>query len=187
MRYTHEFKIKCIELYRKGRYPETPEGLSDRKFHQTVREWVRIEENCGIEALKHKNQNKEWTAEQRYELVAQVMAGQSCQEVALSNGINPGQLYQWVRKYKELGYNGLESLKKGRPIKEPEMKKNVEPRPLSESEREELIRLRAEVEYMKAENEVIKKRIALRQEKAAAQLKEKKQRSSKNSEKKDIN
>ena len=52
MRYTHEFKIKCIELYRKGRYPETPEGLSDRKFHQTVREWVRIEENCGIEALK---------------------------------------------------------------------------------------------------------------------------------------
>ena len=115
------------------------------------------------------------------------MAGQSCQEVALSNGINPGQLYQWVRKYKELGYNGLESLKKGRPIKEPEMKKNVEPRPLSESEREELIRLRAEVEYMKAENEVIKKRIALRQEKAAAQLKAKKQRSSKNSEKKDIN
>ena len=98
MRYTHEFKIKCIELYRKGRYPETPEGLSDRKFHQTVREWVRIEENCGIEALKHKNQNKEWTAEQRYELVAQIMAGQSCQEVALSNGINPGQLYQWVRK-----------------------------------------------------------------------------------------
>ena len=61
MRYTHEFKIKCIELYRKGRYPETPEGLSDRKFHQTVREWVRIEENCGIEALKHKNQNKETT------------------------------------------------------------------------------------------------------------------------------
>ena len=56
-----------------------------------------------------------------------------------------------------------------------------------ESEREELIRLRAEIEYMKAENEIIKKRIALRREKAAAQLKAKKQRLSKNSEKKDIN
>ena len=67
------------------------------------------------------------------------------------------------------------------------MKKNIEPRPLSESEREELIRLRAEIEYMKAENEIIKKRIALRREKAAAQLKAKKQRLSKNSEKKDIN
>ena len=38
-----------------------------------------------------------------------------------------------------------------------------------------------------AENEVIKKRIALRQEKWVAQLKAKKQQSSKNSEKKDIN
>ena len=187
MRYTYEFKLTCVDLYRQGRYPETPKGISCREFHHQIRQWARIEENCGADALKHKSQNKEWTAEQRYELVAQVIAGQSCQKVAVSNGINPGQLYQWVRKYKELGYNGLETLKKGRPVKEPEMKKNVEPRPLSESEREELIRLRAEVEYMKAENEVIKKRIALRQEKAAAQLKAKKQRSSKNSEKKDIN
>ena len=187
MRYTYEFKLKCVDLYRQGMYPETPEGLTDRRFHNKVREWVRIEESCGIEALKHKNQNKEWTAEQRYELVAQVIAGKSNKEVALSNGINPGQLYQWVRKYKELGYNGLETLKKGRPAKEPEMKKNVEPRPLSESEREELIRLRAEVEYMKAENEVIKKRIALRQEREAAQLKAKKQRLSKNSVNKDTN
>ena len=187
MRYTYEFKLTCVDLYRQGRYPETPKGISCREFHHQIRQWARIEENCGADALKHKSQNKEWTAEQRYELVAQVIAGQSCQKVAVSNGINPGQLYQWVRKYKELGYNGLETLKKGRPVKEPEMKKNVEPKPLSESEREELIRLRAEVEYMKAENEVIKKRIALRQEKAAAQLKAKKQRSLKNSEKKGIN
>lgn len=44
------------------------------------------------------------------------------------------------------------------------MKKSTNPLPLTESEREELIRLRAENEYIKAENEVIKKRIALRQE-----------------------
>ena len=77
--------------------------------------------------------------------------------------------------------------KKGRPTKEPRMKKSTNPLPLTESEREELIRLRTENEYIKAENEVIKKRIALRQEKWVAQLKAKKQQSSKNSEKKDIN
>ena len=60
------------------------------------------------------------------------------------------------------------------------------PKP-NESEYEELIRLRAENEYMKAEIEVIKKEIALREEKEAAQLKAKKQQSSKNSEKKDTN
>ena len=60
------------------------------------------------------------------------------------------------------------------------------PKKLDESEYEELIRLRAENAYIKAEIEVIKKEIALREEKEAARLKAKKQRSSKNSEKTDI-
>ena len=51
---------------------------------------------------------------------------------------------------KDLLYNGLVDMKKGRPPKEPQMKKNVNPAPLTESEREELIRLRAENEYIKA-------------------------------------
>ena len=123
--------------------------------------------------MRHKNHNKQWTAEQRYALVAQVLAGKSNKSVALSNGINEGQIYQWVRKYKTMGYNGLIDLKKGRPSKEPQMKKETNLAPLTESEREELIRLRAEVEYMKAENEVIKKEIALREEKQAALLKAK--------------
>ena len=60
------------------------------------------------------------------------------------------------------------------------------PRKLDESEYEELVRLRAENAYIKAEIEVIKKEIALREEKEAARLKAKKQRSSKTSEKTDI-
>ena len=54
------------------------------------------------------------------------------------------------------------------------MKKKETPAPLTESEREELIRLRAELEYLKTENEVIKKEIALREEKQAALLKARK-------------
>ena len=78
-------------------------------------------------------------------------------------------------------------MKKGRPPKEPQMKRTTKPTPLTESEREELIRLRAEIEYIKAENEVIKKEIALREEKQAALLKAKKQRLSKSFVKKDTN
>ena len=95
--------------------------------------------------------------------------------------------YQWVQKYKTIGYNGLVENRKGRPPQISDMKKSTNPNPLTESEREELIRLRAENEYIKAENEVIKKRIALRQEKWAAQLKAKKQQLSKNLEKRDTN
>ena len=65
--------------------------------------------------------------------------------------------------------------------------KTISTRELKESEYEELIRLRAEIAYIKAENEIIKKEIALREEKEAARLNTKKQRLLKRSESKDIN
>ena len=61
------------------------------------------------------------------------------------------------------------------------------PPKLNVSKYEELIRLRAENGYMKGEIEVIKKEIALREEKEPALLKVKKQRLSKNSVPKDFN
>ena len=189
MRYSYEYKRKCIELYRQGKWPETPEDITKEKnFHDMIRRWVRIEDANGPEALRHKNFNKVWTPEQKLELVSQVIAGKSIQEVAFSIGINGGMLYQWVRKYKIWGYNGLVDQKKGRKPKDSQMKKiNINnPRKLEESEYEELLRLRAENAYIKAENEVIKKEIALREEKEAALLKVKKQQSSRNSAKKDI-
>ena len=189
MRYSYEFKRKCVEMYYRGEYPETPEGIGLKQFHKKIREWVKIEEACGPDALKHNSQNKDWTPEERYALIARVMAGDSISSVAISAGINRGQLYQWVRKYRIYGYNGLIPKKKGRKSKNPDMKKvgtRKPPKP-NESEYEELIRLRAENELIRAEIEVIKKEIALREEKEAARLKAKKQQSSKNSEKKDTN
>ena len=186
MRYSHEFKLECIDLYRQGIWPETPEGIKTKTFHVTVRNWSRIEYNNGPDALKHNNFNKVWTQEMKYELVPKVLAGQSNKSVAFEAGISDGMLYKWVRNYKEFGYNGLVNKKKGRKSSKSEMsKESIEPKPLTESEREELIRLRAENEAIKAEIEVVKKRIALRQERWAAQLKAKKQQSSRNSENKD--
>ena len=186
MRYSYEFKRKCVELYREGKWPETPEGVKKKRFRYEIREWVRIEDANGPEGLRHTGTQKKWTPESRYELVAQVLTGQSITSVAMEAGINSGLLYQWVRKYRIMGYNGLVDMRKGRRPKDPEMKKinYNNPRKLEESEYEELIRLRAENEYIKAENAIIKKEIALREEKEAARLKAKKQRSLKNSGKK---
>ena len=189
MRYSYEFKRKCVELYREGKWPETPEGVKKKRFRYEIREWVRIEDANGPEGLRHTGTQKKWTPESRYELVAQVLTGQSITSVAMEAGINSGLLYQWVRKYRIMGYNGLVDMRKGRRPKDPEMKKinYNNPRKLEESEYEELIRLRVENEYIKAENAIIKKEIALREEKEAARLKAKKQRSSKNSKEKDTN
>lgn len=105
MRYSYEFKRKCVELYYQGKYPDTPEGIEQNRFRRMVRDWVR--------------------------------------------------------KYKIYGYNGLIPKQKSRKSKNPDMK-NVDtkkPPKLNESECEELIRLRDEIKYMKAEVEVIKKRL----------------------------
>ncbi len=186
MRYSYEFKLMCVESYKQGKWPNTPDGVLPHTFHAKINNWTRMVDLHGPEVLRHNGINRIWTPEEKYEFVARVIAGRPVHSVAIEAGISDGMLYNWVRKYKDFGYNGLVNQKKGRPSKNPPMKKASTPSPLNESEREELIRLRAEVQYIKAENEVIKKEIALREEKWAAQLKAKKQRSSKNSEKQDI-
>lgn len=185
MRYSYEYKKQCVELYRQGKWPKTPKGIKEENFHNTIRIWFRTEDNCGSEALQHKNQNKIWTAEEKYELVAKVLSGSSNKATAISAGIDTGLLYRWVKCYKMKGYQGLVAQRKGRPPKEPKMKKKIEPAELTPSEREEMILLRAENERLKAEIAIIKKEIALREERCVAQLKAKKLRSSKNFVKKD--
>ena len=194
MRYSFEFKVKCVEMYEREEYPDTPNGITTRKFRDTIRKWKRMVDSLGVGALRPKSKNKKWNSEEKLVLVSKILAGYSYNSVALENGINYRTLYKWVQKYKEKGYNGLVDEKKERPRKVPIMKENSSPKPLKESEREELIRLReenqfikTEIENIKAEKEIIKKLIALRREKWAVQLKAKKQQSSKNLEKKDIN
>ena len=95
-------------------------------------------------------------------------------ETAIATGIDRGLLYSWVRCYKMKWHQGLATQRKGRPPKESAMKKKAEPAELTPSEREEMIRLRAENERLKAEIAVVKKEIAFREERCAAQLKAKK-------------
>ena len=56
---------------------------------------------------KFKGVKKNWSLDDKYELVYQVLAVESIRSVAIAAGINSGLLYKWVHKYKTLGYNGL--------------------------------------------------------------------------------
>ena len=187
MKYSKEFKLMCIEMYYRGEYPETPEGQKKKSFHNTIKDWVRMSEKAGIESVEHKGQNRKWTPEEKLELVGKVLAGRGIRPVADEVGIDSGQLYRWVQKYRMEGYEGLVNKPKGRAPKEsrPMTKKKEAPRELTESEREELLRLRAENEYLRAETAAIKKLMALRREKEAARLEARKQKRFKISETKD--
>ena len=182
MRYSYEFKLECVQLYKEtGTYPPTPEKVKQQSFRYTIREWTRLYDKHGPDILKHSNENRKWTPDDKLILINQYLAGKSMTSVAINAGINSGLLYSWIRKYEKLGYNGLIESKKGRLRRNQNMSKKImKQRELTESELEELIRLRSENEYIKTEIEVLKKSIALRREKEAARLKAKKQRLSKN-------
>ena len=70
-------------LYRSGTYPETPDGISKECFRSKVRQWKRIEDELGADALKPKHTQKVWTPEEKLELVAKVIAGASIISVLL--------------------------------------------------------------------------------------------------------
>ena len=130
MKYSYEFKIEAIELYRKGKWIDKPDSVSDlENFHGEIRKWVRIFDLCGPEALRHKAQDRKWTPEERPGSVLKVLAGNSCRPVAFGAGINDGQLYQWVRKYRICGHDGLAGCRKGRRPKVPDMSKKKDVKP----------------------------------------------------------
>lgn len=179
MKYTLEFKLECVNKYKNGMRIERPDICKSSRdiFIQKVRNWAALYDRFGEEGLKRKHFNKEWTKDDRFKLVAEVLAGKAIRQVALDNGLDDGQLTGWVRRYREKGIDGLD-LHKGRKPEVPTMpkKKKVE---LAPSEKEELELLRARNEYLEAENIYLKKLDALVTKREVAHPKAKKQKSSK--------
>lgn len=186
MKYDWKFKLDCVLKYKEGRRDFVPSKRNKRTFLNHVSAWVKAFDDLGFEGLKHKSTNRDWTPEQRFELVAKVLAGNSITSVAKNAHINSGQLYTWVKKYRENGTSGLECKRRGRPpkggfsIKIMPKKKTK----LTQTEREEFKLLKERNKYLEAENLYLKKLRALELEKTAKLAKAKKQKSSKPSKKK---
>ncbi|MBO5622945.1 MAG: helix-turn-helix domain-containing protein, partial [Butyrivibrio sp.] len=87
MRYSYEFKLFCVDMYKSGKYPDTPNDTTEERFKKNVREWARMVEANGPEVLKHKAFNRVWTPEEKLELVSQVISGKSRTDIALKAGI----------------------------------------------------------------------------------------------------
>ena len=173
MKYTLDFKLDCVDKYKTGIHIEHPPGLCRGTFMHHVREWVKKYDDLGIESLKHSSTNIDWTPEQRFDLVTKVLAGNSIRSVAKNAYIDSGQLYQWIKRYRERGMEGLQC-KKGRKPKSIVMKpKKMK---LTQSEQEELKILRERNEYLEIENEYLKKLDALVSKREAAHPKAKKQK-----------
>ena len=169
-RLTVEDKIKIINLYKAG-FGTRVISKRMKIQHARAREILRQYDLFGDIAINVSHKNRKYTIEYKMELINRVNSGESVASVAFENMISPGQLCNWIKKYKELGYNGL-SKPKGRPkIMNPETKNTKQ---IHEDEKDKKIReLEERNAQLEMEVDLLKKLRALVQQRTQQQNKKK--------------
>ena len=168
-----EDKIKIIKFYEKG---YTISSLA-KKFNvadKTIKRIKRQYREHGIESFKEKGNNLKYPTDFKMEIVTRVLAGESMNSIASGLCVNAGMICSWVKRYKELGYNGLIEKKKGRP---PKMKPNSKKININDTSMDEKDKRIKELEERNAqlemENDLLKKLRALVQQRQQQQNKKK--------------
>lgn len=167
-------KLKIIAMY------ETGHSISEisKKFKvckSVVEQIERQYREHGIVSFKSKGKNMKYSPEFKLEIVDRVLKGESKCGIASEICVNVGMIHYWVKKYQELGYNGL-TTKQGRPSKMKNKNKQVKTNTYFEKSDDKDKRIK-ELEKRNAqlemENDLLKKLRALVQQRKEQQ-KEKK-------------
>jgi len=116
-KYCFEFKKKVVDAYFRGEggysYLAEKHGVKNRR---QVLNWVHYYEEFGDDGLRRSRGNKTYSFEFKLHVVELYLSSEvSCQELALSQGINNSALVsKWVNDFKAAGPDALRPKKKGR-------------------------------------------------------------------------
>lgn len=158
IKYTAKFKEKVVREYLGGKLGFKLTAAKYGLDSATIRRWVAAYRIHGRNGLRRKVE--------RYDLTFKVSALRHMWENALSynqtaatfNIRKPSSISLWDKRYREGGIDAISPPRKAAPIKMPTSK--PDPKPDEQRTREDLIK---EVEYLRMENEVLKKLQALAQ------------------------
>ena len=159
-----------INIYTRIKNGESPQRISKEYSmrYDKIRYLIILIDIHGFEILRT-TKNKNYKIYEKEEMINRVLlGGESILSVSADEGLlSTETLNDWIKKYKEMGYNIVER-KRGRPImpKVTKEKKN-------ETDKEKIKRLEEENLYLKAELEYSKKLRAVVQARKNQQQKKK--------------
>ena len=164
---SYEDKINIYYEKKKGR--SRKDIASEYKIQQSnVQYLVRLIDKHGFNILRTTS-NKKYTFEEKERIINRVLINNEASlSVAIDEGLSSvGMLINWIKDYKEMGYNIVER-KRGRSTM-PKVTKKKE----NETDKEKIKRLEEENLYLKAELEYSKKLRAVVQARKNQQQKKK--------------
>lgn len=152
-KYTKEFKTKVVLEYLSGELGGRP--MVAKKYNipdSTLKNWINKYNSGGFDNLSKKLNNNKYTSEFKlsviqYRQINNTSYRETAEHFDISNG---SVICNWERAYQERGLSGLKD-NRGRPKKNMSKadKKAKNEKPIKESEREELNKLREENKYLK--------------------------------------
>lgn len=160
-----EDKLKIIEMYETG-YSIPMISIKFKVSESVIKRIERQYREHGIESFKAKGKNMKYSPEFKMEIVNRVLNGESKTRIAAELCVNDGMIFSWVKKYQELGYNGL-TTKQGRPRKMKD--KNIQQKIVNNSDKlddkdKRIKDLEERNAQLEMENDLLKKLRALVQQ-----------------------
>lgn len=167
-KYTTDFKLSVIAYYLNGHsYKQTAKQFN-LSTDSIVEQWVKLYQTHGIDGIKRRSAKAVYDTTFKLNAVQQVLLGKSLTQLAIELNLpQPALLSNWLKSYQSFGIMGLEPKPKGR--KEMSNKRNTnqnkttnkpswQTKPDNEKSVNDLL---AELAYLRAENDYLKKLDAL--------------------------